>query len=155
MPEPLFESGGKLLLFSDGGARGNPGPAAIGYVVGSKKYGERIGYATNNVAEYKAVIAALQKAKQLLGKTKAKQTELEVRMDSELVCKQMHGKYKILEPELQKLFIEVWNLKQEFKSVTFIHIPREQNKDADRMVNEALDGPDKEHNPARAGLWDR
>lgn len=134
------ETADKLVIFTDGGARGNPGPAAIGYVVGGRKYGAAIGNTTNNVAEYKAVIAALQKAKQLLGKASAKKTELEVNMDSELVMKQMNGKYKILEPELQKLFIELWNLKQDFKEVQFKHVPREENKAADRMVNEALDG---------------
>lgn len=130
----------RLVIFTDGGARGNPGPAAIGYVVGGRKYGSAIGNTTNNVAEYKAVIAALQKAKQLLGKTASKKTDLEVNMDSELVMRQMNGKYKILEPELQKLFIELWNLKQDFRNVAFNHIPREENKAADRMVNQALDG---------------
>ncbi len=129
-----------LVIFTDGGARGNPGPAAIGYVVGGRKYGAAIGNTTNNVAEYKAVIASLHKAKQLLGKAAAKKTDLEVNMDSELVMRQMNGKYKILEPELQKLFIELWNLKQDFKSVEFRHIPREENRAADRMVNQALDG---------------
>ena len=137
--ERLFKES-KLLIYTDGGARGNPGPAAIGFVVGNKKYGEAIGNTTNNVAEYKAVVAALKKAKQLLGKVESKRTEVEVRMDSELVCKQMNGKYKILEPELQKFFIEIWNMKQDFKSVSFHHIPREQNKEEDKMVNQALDG---------------
>ncbi len=139
MKDKLFADS-KLLIYTDGGARGNPGPAAIGYVVGSKKYGEAIGNTTNNVAEYKAVVAALKKAKQLLGKAELRKTDVEVRMDSELVCKQMNGQYKILEPELQKYFIEIWNLKQDFKSAVFTHIPREENKEADRMVNEALDG---------------
>ena len=137
--EQLFAEG-KLTIFTDGGARGNPGPAAIGVVVGHKKYGEKIGETTNNVAEYKAVIFALKKAKQLLGKTKAKQTELEINTDSELLYKQIGGNYKILEPELQKLFIEVWNLKQDFKKVFWKKIPREENKLADSMVNQALDG---------------
>ncbi len=137
--EKLFEEG-KLVIFTDGGARGNPGPAAIGVVVGSKKYGERIGTATNNVAEYKAVLFALNKAKQLLGKKAAKGTDVEVNVDSELIYQQMQGKYKILEPDLQTLFIEAWNLKQDFKSVTFKKIPREENKEADGMVNQALDG---------------
>lgn len=137
--EKLFPEG-KLIIFADGGSRGNPGPAAIGFVVGSKKYGETIGHTTNNVAEYKAVVSALKKAKQLLGKSKSKQTELEVNVDSELLYKQMLGEYKILEPDLQTLFIQVWNLKQDFKSVSFKKIPREQNKEADKMVNEALDG---------------
>ncbi len=137
--EKLFENS-RILVYTDGGARGNPGPAAIGVVVGNKKYGERIGETTNNVAEYKALVFALKKAKQLLGKTKAKQTELEIRTDSELMYMQILGKYKILEPELQQFFLEIWNLKQDFKNVQFKKIPREENKEADRMVNEALDG---------------
>ncbi|MBI4119633.1 MAG: ribonuclease HI family protein [Parcubacteria group bacterium] len=130
---------GKLIIYTDGGARGNPGPAAIGVVVGSKQYGEYIGETTNNVAEYKAVIFAFKKAKQLMGKTKAKAAEVEVRMDSELVVRQMTGKYKIMDKNLQLLFVEIWNLRLDFKKVDFIHIPREQNKIADKMVNKALD----------------
>ncbi|MEK7590499.1 MAG: ribonuclease HI family protein, partial [Patescibacteria group bacterium] len=129
----------KLIIYTDGGARGNPGPAAIGVVVGGKKYGETIGEATNNVAEYKAVIFALKKAKALLGKSKAKETEVLVNLDSELVFKQLRGEYKVLDENMQPLFIEVWNLKQDFKKVEFKHIPREQNKEADKMVNKALD----------------
>lgn len=144
-PSPnLFPQSSLLVISTDGGARGNPGPAAIGVVVGSKHYGERIGETTNNVAEYKAVIFAFKKAKQLLGKTKAKQTEVELRTDSELIYKQIRGEYKILEPELQKLFLEVWNLKQDFKKVHWVKIPREENKAADKMVNQALDGKLKE-----------
>ena len=139
MAEKLFRDG-KLVIYTDGGSRGNPGPAAIGFVVGGRKYGEAIGHTTNNVAEYRAVVSALKKAKQLLGKTEAKKTDLDIRMDSKLICEQMNGRYKILEPELQKLFIELWNLRQDFKSATFMHIPREENRDADAMVNEALDG---------------
>ena len=139
MTEKLFENS-KLVISTDGGARGNPGPAAIGVVVGGKKYGERIGETTNNVAEYKALVFALKKAKQLLGKTKAKQTELEIRTDSELMYKQILGQYKILEPELQQFFIEVWNLKQDFKKVEFKKVPREENREADKLVNQALDG---------------
>lgn len=139
----LFPAG-KLIIYADGGARGNPGPAAIGVVIGSRKYGERIGETTNNVAEYKALLFALQKAKQLLSKRQAKTTELEVRMDSELVVKQLNGQYKILEPELQGFFLQIWNLKLDFKHVEFIHIPREENREADRMVNLALDGKMRE-----------
>jgi len=129
----------KLIIYTDGGARGNPGPAAIGVVVGGKKYGETIGETTNNVAEYKAVIFALKKAKALLGKNKTKETEILVNLDSELILKQINGEYKVLDADMQPLFIEVWNLKQDFKKVEFNHIPREQNKEADRMVNKALD----------------
>ncbi|MCL4405996.1 MAG: ribonuclease HI family protein [Patescibacteria group bacterium] len=129
----------KLIINCDGGSRGNPGPAAIGAVVGLKEYAEKIGTATNNMAEYSALIFALKKAKQILGKAKAKTTSLEVRMDSELIYKQLIGEYKIMNPDLQPLFIEVWNLKQDFKKVDFFHIPREQNKRADYLVNLALD----------------
>ncbi len=129
----------KFIINTDGGSRGNPGPAAIGAVVGGKEYGEYIGKTTNNVAEYRAVIFALKKAKALLGSKKAGETDVEVRADSELLVRQMNGEYKMKNEELQPLFIEVWNLKQDFKSVTFNHVPREENGDADRLVNQALD----------------
>ena len=133
----------KLIIYTDGGARGNPGPAAIGVVLLHEQgrtatYKEYIGETTNNVAEYKAVIFALKKAKQILGKEMAKKTELEIRVDSELLYKQTRGEYKIMEEHLQPLFIEIWNLKQDFADVNFFHIPREQNKEADKLVNEAL-----------------
>lgn len=137
--EKLFGQG-TIVISTDGGARGNPGPAAIGVTIGNKKYGERIGETTNNVAEYKALLFALKKAKQLLGKKQAKETMLHIRTDSELMYKQLMGEYKILEPELQTIFIEIWNLKQDFKRVEFKKIPREENKEADKMVNAALDG---------------
>ena len=128
-----------MVIYTDGGARGNPGPAAIGVVVGGKKYGEYIGETTNNVAEYKAMIFALKKAKALLGKSKTKETEVECNADSELLVKQLNGQYKIEHGALQPLWIEIWNLKLDFKKVTFKHVFREKNKEADRMVNEALD----------------
>jgi len=135
----LFKQG-KLSISTDGGSRGNPGPAAIGFVVGAKKYSESIGHTTNNIAEYRAIIAALKKAKQLLGKKTAKQTEIELKTDSELIYKQVRGEYKILDNDLQIFFVELWNLKQDFKTVIFKKIPREKNKEADALVNEALDG---------------
>ncbi len=129
----------KLIINTDGGARGNPGPAAIGAVVDGHEYGEYIGKTTNNVAEYKAVIFALKKAKALLGGKKAEAAEVEIRADSELLVKQLTGQYKIKEESLKPLFIDVWNLKQDFKSITFKHVPREENKKADALVNRALD----------------
>ena len=129
----------KLVINTDGGSRGNPGNPAIGVVVDGREYGEYIGKTTNNVAEYKAVIFALKKAKALLGSKKAAETEVEIRADSELLVKQMNGEYKIKNEELQPLFFEIWNSKQDFKSVAFKHVPREENKDADRLVNQALD----------------
>ena len=129
----------KLIIYTDGGARGNPGPAAIGVVVGEKGYGEAIGNTTNNIAEYKAVIFGLKKAKSLLGGKKATEAEIEVRADSELIVSQLNGEYKVKEDSLKPLFIDVWNLKQDFKSVSFAHIPREKNREADRLVNQSLD----------------
>jgi ribonuclease HI len=134
----------KFIIHTDGGSRGNPGPAAIGVVIKgageTKHYGEYIGRATNNEAEYQAVIFALKKLKQLIGKEKAKsEAEIELHLDSELLASQLNGEYKIKEKRLQELFLEVWNLKQDFKNVVFIYIPREDNQGADKMVNRALD----------------
>ena len=133
----------KITINTDGGARGNPGPAAIGVIIAMgnsvKEYSERIENTTNNVAEYKAVIFALKKAKQLIGKKNTKLRELEVRTDSELLTKQLNGSYKVKDKNLGLLFIEVWNLMQDFKKVTITHVPRESNKRADKFVNRALD----------------
>ncbi len=132
----------KILIYTDGGSRGNPGPAAIGVWIETlnKKYGETIGEATNNDAEYQALIFALKKCKSLMGKKQAKQIELECRLDSELIVKQLNHEYKISQENTQRYFIEVWNLMLDFEKVTFVHVPREQNKIADEMVNQALDG---------------
>jgi len=129
----------KLEIYTDGGSRGNPGPAAIGVVIGDKKYSQYLGETTNNVAEYRAVIFALEKIKHLLGKAKLKTTAVRVNMDSQLVVKQLGGKYKVLEPDLQLLFMKIWNLRFDFPYLEFRYIPREKNKEADRLVNEALD----------------
>lgn len=138
MSDTLFTNP-KLIIHTDGGARGNPGPAAIGVVIGSKKYGEYIGEATNNVAEYQAVIFALKKTKALLGRNKAKETEIVVHTDSELLARQLNRKYKVQDEDLKPLFVDVLNLVMDFKSVEFKHIPREKNKEADRLLNEVLD----------------
>ena len=129
---------------TDGGSRGNPGPAAVGYVIQGpgmekKEVGEYIGETTNNVAEYSAVIFALKKLKSIIGTDKVKQAKVEVRTDSELLVKQVNGKYKIKEPGIQNLFLELWNTRLDFGSVSFYHVYREENQDADRMVNHALD----------------
>ena len=134
----------KFIIHTDGGSRGNPGPASIGVVIEgtaeTKKYGEYIGETTNNEAEYKAVIFALKKLKQLIGKEKAKsEAEVEIHLDSELLVSQLNGEYKIKEKRLQELFLEIWNLKQDFKKVLFKHISREDNRGADKLVNQALD----------------
>ncbi|OGF62663.1 hypothetical protein A2662_03970 [Candidatus Giovannonibacteria bacterium RIFCSPHIGHO2_01_FULL_45_33] len=140
-----MESHQKIITYTDGGSRGNPGEAAIGVFIADEKghlikeYGERLGIKTNNEAEYMAVISALKKIKALYGKEKTKKMEVEMRMDSELVMKQLTGVYKIETEHIVPLFVAVWNLKLDFAKVSFSHVPREKNKDADRLVNEALD----------------
>lgn len=128
----------KLVIYTDGGARNNPGPAAIGVVIGDKEYAEYIGETTNNIAEYQAVVFALKKAKHLLGKKVAQSTALEVRLDSELVGRQLRGEYKLFEESFFPLFVAIWNLKQDFESVEFKVISRDENVAADRLANEAL-----------------
>ncbi len=128
----------KLIINTDGGARGNPGPAAIGVVIRSGESlvfskGEYIGEATNNVAEYKALLLGLSEAAKLGGE------ELEIRMDSELIVRQMTGQYKIKEPTLKLLATDAIKLLGKFKNAAFRHVPREQNKEADKLVNQALD----------------
>ena len=136
----------KVIVYTDGGSRGNPGNAAIGVVFCNengeviKKFGEYLGdNLTNNDAEYHAVIFALKKFKAVFGKDSAKETELEIRSDSELLVNQMSGRYKVENEKIQKFFIEIWNLKIDFAGVKFVAIGREKNKEADAMVNQALD----------------
>jgi ribonuclease HI len=135
-----------IKMFTDGGSRGNPGPAAIGVWIETldKKYGEYIGEATNNVAEYAALIFGLKKIKQLVGKEKTRNYEIECCLDSELVVKQLNHEYKLKEEYIQKNFIEIWNLMLDFKKVAIMHIPREKNKIADALVNRALDEKEKQ-----------
>ena len=133
----------KITIYTDGGSRGNPGPSAIGIVIGTRTYSEFIGVATNNEAEYRAVIFALKKVKALLGKKAVKNTEVEIKSDSELLVKQLNGEYKILDPKIQPLFLKAWNLKIDLGRVKFISIPREKNQEADRLANQALDSQTK------------
>ena len=135
----------KIIIYTDGGSRGNPGPAGMGVVIADKKgkmmkeYSGFLGVKTNNEAEYEAVIFGLKKIKALLGKEKIKNTEIEFRLDSQLIARQLNGEYKIEEERLLPLFIKIWNLKIDFGPIKFSEIPREQNKEADRLTNEAMD----------------
>jgi probable phosphoglycerate mutase len=129
----------KARLSTDGGARGNPGPAAFGYVLEAEDgtvldaRGEAIGVATNNVAEYRALIAGLQKAVELgVG-------ELEVVSDSELLVKQMRGEYRVKNETLRGLSLEAAGLARRVGTVRYTAVRREHNELADRLVNEALD----------------
>ena len=129
----------KARLFTDGGARGNPGPAASAYVLEAEDgavldaRGEAIGIATNNVAEYRALTAGLRKALEL------GITELEVVSDSELLVKQMLGEYRVKNRGLMPLSVEAADLARRIGSVRYTAVRREQNELADRLVNEALD----------------
>jgi len=129
----------KLKLYTDGGARGNPGPAGIGAVILNEEgrimaeISEYIGEATNNQAEYKALIAGLTKAKELGA------SELEVFLDSELVVKQLNREYRVKDKHLAPLFLQVYNISLGFKKIIFKHIRREKNEIADKLVNQALD----------------
>lgn len=132
----------KIVIYTDGGSKGNPGPSSIGVVIHYdgkvKEYGEQIGETTNNVAEYTAVIFALKKLKHLIGKDKAGKSEVLIKSDSELLASQLNGEYKVKNEKIKELFIDVWNLKQDFGDVQFVLVPREKNKAADRLVNEAM-----------------
>ncbi len=128
----------KLIINTDGGARNNPGPAGIGVVFSTPngeiiyEHGEYIGTATNNIAEYTALVKALEKAKDFVA------DEIECRLDSELVVKQLNGEYKVKDPGMKELYGKVKELIF-FKPVKFVHVRREFNKEADKLYNDALD----------------
>lgn len=128
----------RFIIYTDGGARGNPGPAGIGVVIkqGRKvvaEISEYIGKSTNNQAEYQALIAGLKKAKEL------KADEVRCFLDSQLIVMQLNRRYRVKNKFLAPLFIRVWNVSMGFKKVSFSYIPRGKNKQADRLVNEAID----------------
>jgi len=129
----------KAKLFTDGGSRGNPGPAAYGFVLEAEDgtvldaRGEAIGIATNNVAEYSALVAGLERA------VEAGVDELEVISDSELLVKQMRGEYRVKNKALQDLVLDASRLARKIHRVTYTAVRREHNVLADKLVNEALD----------------
>jgi ribonuclease HI len=129
----------KAKLSTDGGSRGNPGPAAFGYVLEAEDgtvlaaHGKRIGVATNNVAEYRGLVAGLEKALELAV------PEVEVVSDSELLVKQMNGEYKVKNAALRDLSLQAARLAREIGKVSYTAVRREHNELADRLVNEALD----------------
>lgn len=134
----------KLIINTDGGARGNPGPAGAGAVVSDaqgniittcKQY---LGKATNNQAEYKALILALGEARRI-SNSQSPVSSLEIKMDSELIVRQLQGRYKIKDADLKVLAAQVFRLLKYFPSVEFKHIKREQNRAADDLVNQAID----------------
>lgn len=142
--EATLPSMADIVIHTDGGARGNPGPAAIGAVIQEDnvviaQVSSYIGEQTNNWAEYEALIRALEEAKEALGE-RLKDLSVEVRMDSELIVRQIEGIYKVKEPSLKEQHARARELLDKYMpNVKFTHVPREENKEADRLVNEALD----------------
>ena len=134
----------KIIVYTDGGSRSNPGPAGIGVVVKDdkektlEKYSAGLGIRTNNEAEYEAVILALTKIKEMF-ESEIKNIKLEVRMDSQLIARQLGGKYKIKEERLRALAEKAWKIMAEFGSVSFTEVRREKNSEADELANEAMD----------------
>lgn len=130
---------GTWIIYADGASRGNPGPAAIGAVIfdgqgrPAHRISKRIGHATNNEAEYRAAIAALEAALALGAR------QVELRMDSELVVRQLDARYKVRNPSLKPLLARLKDLRWRFASFQARSIPREENQAADRLANQALD----------------
>lgn len=133
----------KLTIFTDGGARGNPGPAAIGAVVYDAAGQELatlsacIGETTNNVAEYTAIVQALTKTATLVADPQT--YAITLKLDSQLAERQLNGAYKVKDAGLKALYNVVKTLEPTFASVQYLHVPREENKVADKLVNQALD----------------
>jgi ribonuclease HI len=132
----------EVLIYADGGARGNPGPAAIGAVVLDPStdpparlaaVSETIGIATNNVAEYRALIAGLEAARPLRAR------RARIRLDSQLLVRQLEGAYRVKQPHLRPYFERAKELLKEYDDVEIAHVPREENTEADALVNAALD----------------
>lgn len=139
-----------FVIYTDGGSRGNPGPAGAGAVVTDdtgvviKEAHRALEMMTNNEAEYQAVILGLETIKRAVGKARVGVVQIEIRLDSELVVQQLSGKYQIKEPSLQLLFMKIWNARvATFPHLIFTHIPREKNRRADWLANRAIDEKEK------------
>ena len=135
----------RYTIHSDGGARGNPGPAGAGAVIRDDRgnivssVSDYLGHQTNNVAEYEAIIRALEKLKTLIPENDCALTDVQVKMDSELVVKQVKGEYKVKHPVLQEKRARLAQLESDFHSLSFEHVFRTENKDADALANQAMD----------------
>lgn len=136
----------KIIIHTDGGARGNPGPAGLGVVIADadgtvlKRVAEALGERTNNWAEYEAIARALEELKKHIPKEKRRTTSVEIYSDSELVIKQLRGEYQVKEESLFPQFMKIWNMRvAHFPTLSFVHVPREENKEADRLANKAMD----------------
>ena len=141
----MYSNEMQFTIHADGGARGNPGPAGAGAVVKDElgnivaSISKFLGHQTNNFAEYEAVIGAFEKLLELVPTAKRATTKVVVKMDSMLVVKQMQGEWKVKHPNMKPQHARLRALEEQFGSVSFLHVPREQNADADALANEAMD----------------
>lgn len=135
----------RFTIHADGGARGNPGPSGAGAVIRDARgsivasVSQFLGHQTNNFAEYEAVILAFEALKKLVPATKRNKTEVVVKLDSELIVKQMKKEYKVKHPVMKDQFARLAQIASAFGKVSFTHVPREQNSDADALANSAMD----------------
>lgn len=131
----------RIVMYTDGGSRGNPGPSALGVFIETLgvRYGEFLGNGTNNEAEYAAILSGMRRVVLEIGEARAREAHLECRMDSELAMRQLTGRYRVKHPRMKHWFDLIQAQKSSFVDVSFHHVLREKNKEADRMVNEALD----------------
>ncbi len=135
----------QFTIHADGGSRGNPGPAGAGAMIRDAlgnsvaSVSQFLGTRTNNFAEYEAVILAFTAIAKLVGEGEVGATDVAVKMDSELVVKQMKGIYKVKHPTMKEQYARLVQATAPFKSVSFTHVPREENSDADALANEAMD----------------
>lgn len=133
-----------ITIHTDGGSRGNPGPAALGYVIEIPKKqkiaeGEYLGETTNNVAEYTAILRSLQKVVEILGEQQTKKVQIKLYLDSELAQRQLTGVYKVKNAGLKPIAQQIWNIEKKFDTIEYNHVKRAFNKEADAQVNKALD----------------
>jgi len=142
---------GSFRAAFDGGSRGNPGPAAWGVAVFDENgeyvegHSGRIGHATNNVAEYHGLLEALRLA------SARGATSVEIRSDSQLIVRQILGRYRVKHPNLKPLYAESCRFVREFREFRIVHVPREENREADRLVNQALDRNERDSNSPPRG----
>jgi ribonuclease HI len=135
----------RFTIHADGGARGNPGPSGAGAVVRDERgntvasVSKFLGHQTNNFAEYEAVILAFQEIQKLVPESTRRETDVAVNMDSMLVVKQMQGEWKVKHPNMKPQHARLRTLEEQFRTVSFAHVYREENKDADALANEAMD----------------
>ena len=139
----LFKKAMFITIHSDGAARGNPGPGGAGVAIKiageTHQFKKYLGEKTNNQAEYEALILGLEQVKEIINQEKLCPQKIICYLDSELLVRQLQGKYKVKNAELGVLFVKVWNLTHQLPKVEYQHVTRDKNKEADKLANEAID----------------